>query len=83
MKGVKGERKNILCKGIKRYKLPPIKYISQGSVIYNIRNTVNTTAITVISDYTFHGDQLIRYINIQSLCCIPETNTICKLYFNN
>ena len=23
------------------------------------------------------------HINVESLCCIPETNTVCQLYFNN
>ena len=29
---------------------------------------------------TYCGDQFIMYINIESLCCIPKTNTI--LYAN-
>lgn len=29
---------------------------------------------------TYHGDHLTMYTNIESLCCIPETNVI--LYVN-
>ena len=44
-----------------------------------MRNMVNNIAITL--GQTRHcGDHFIMYINVISLCTIPETNTI--LYFN-
>lgn len=30
----------------------------------------------------YHCDDFIMYINVEPLCCPPETNIICKLYFN-
>lgn len=27
-------------------------------------------------------DQFIKYRNAKSLCCTPETNIVCQLYFN-
>jgi len=30
--------------------------------------------------YTYHGEHLVVYINIESLCCTPEANII--LYVN-
>ena len=33
--------------------------------------------------YTFQGEQFLMHINDESLCCTPEANTVCQLYFNN
>ena len=31
---------------------------------------------------TYCGDHFAIYTNIESLCCIPETNVICQLHLN-
>ena len=44
--------------------------------MYSIGNIVNSTAITcmVTDGYQTCSDQLIMYINVESLCSTPETN---------
>ena len=39
-----------LGEGIKKYKLPVIKYISHRDVIYSLRNIDHTTVITLYGD---------------------------------
>lgn len=32
--------------------------------------------------YTYRGDHFVMYVNVKSLCYIPETIILCHLYFN-
>ena len=69
-------------KGIKRYALPVIKQINHEDRKYSIGKIVNIV-ITLNSDRWQLGllwKSLLRYINVELLCCTPETNRI--LYVN-
>ena len=55
-------------------------------IIYNIRNVVNITVITLHGDrryYTYHGEHFIMYGSVKSLCSTPEKLTIlCNNYIS-
>ena len=40
--------------------------------LHSTRNTVSNLRITVTDHYWTYSDHLTRYINVKSLCCIPE-----------
>ena len=57
--------------------------ISHGDVKYSIGNRVDNTIITMYGDRWLLdccSHHLVRYINIEFLCYIPETNIM--LYVN-
>ena len=39
-------------------------------------------AMVIDNNQTYCGDHFIIYTNIESLCCAPETNSICQLFLN-
>lgn len=70
-------------KGIKRYRLPVTKQMGHRDVMYNTGTTVNNIVIALYGNswlLSYQGDHFVMYINIKSLCCTSETNTI--LYVN-
>ena len=71
--------------GIKKSKLPVIQEISHRDVMYSIGNAVNNIVITLDGDkwlLVYHGDYFVVYINVEPLCCTPETNIAYQLYVN-
>lgn len=48
-----------------------------------MKSTANNSVVTLYGDgnYTSCGEHFIMYINVKSLCCIPETNKR-QLYLN-
>ena len=54
--------------------------------MYSMKNIVNNIIITLYGDrwlLYFLRRAFLMHINVESLCCTPETNTVCQLYFNN
>ena len=53
--------------------------------MYSIGNAVNNIVITLDGDkwlLVYHGDYFVVYINVEPLCCTPETNIAYQLYVN-
>lgn len=64
-------------RGIKRYKLPVIKWVRRGDVMYCVGNLVSNTGITVVTDGNCPrggGDHFVMYKDTESLPCTPELN---------
>lgn len=54
-----------------------------GNAMYGIENIVNNIVTSLYGDRwypDFRGDDFIIHVNVEPLCCTPETNKI--LYVN-
>lgn len=51
----------LMIKGIERYKLPVIEWVSHGNEQCSIRNIVNNTVTTLYDDHTYCGDGPAMY----------------------
>ena len=52
-------------------------------MLYTAKNMINNIIITLCGadgHQTYHGEHSITYVNVESLCSLPETNII--LYVN-
>lgn len=68
-----GWRDKQLDEGIKRCEPPVIKQMSQNEM-YSMGNIViNILSVVTDSNYTYHVGHFVMYINVESLCYIPET----------
>ena len=72
-------------RGVKRYKLPVMGYVSQSCITYSVGNIVGNIIIILYAHRSLvglRGNCFVKYINTESLCCTPETNVMCQLHVN-
>lgn len=77
-----GER----VKGTKRYQVRVVKSVSHGDEKHSRVNVVSNPVVTLCGDrrglHTYTGEHSITYTVAKSLCCTPETHTVCQLHFS-